>query len=165
MPANASHGVKLLRYESVAKKLLQRYWRLRRGLTLGVRAAVLDGKDRMLLVRHTYTRGWHFPGGGVEFGETVYDALEREVLEETGIRLDGEIPELFGIYSNATRFPGDHVALFVVRAWERRRAFAPNREIAEADFFARSAMPDSVSAGTLQRIAEIAGEAPRSAFW
>jgi 8-oxo-dGTP pyrophosphatase MutT (NUDIX family) len=154
-----------LHYPRVAKMLLQPYWRLTRGLTLGVRGAVFDNKDGVLLVRHTYTRGWHFPGGGVEFNETIYAALERELLEEAGIALAGPAPELFGLYCNSETFPGDHVALFVVRTWERRRAFTANREIAQAEFFAPHAMPDEVSAGTQRRIDEINGLQPRQATW
>jgi 8-oxo-dGTP pyrophosphatase MutT (NUDIX family) len=154
-----------LRYDYVAKKLLQRYWRLSRGLTLGVRAIVIDGESRLLLVQHTYARGWHFPGGGVEFGETVQSALERELIEEVGIGLTDGAPELFGLYFNGAQFPGDHVALFVVRAWERKRAFAPNREIAEARFFARDTLPDATTRGTLRRIEELNAVRPKAALW
>jgi len=154
-----------LRYDYVAKRLLQRYWRLSRGLTLGVRAIVIDAEGRLLLVRHTYTRGWHFPGGGVEFSETAHAALERELLEEAGIGLAGPAPELFGLYSNGEQFPGDHVALFVVRAWEQRRVFAPNREIAEARFFAQDALADGTTGGTLRRIDELNGARPKRVHW
>lgn len=41
---------------------------VRRRMVLGARAALLDG-DRVLLLRHTYMPGWHFPGGGVEPGK------------------------------------------------------------------------------------------------
>ncbi|MET0569307.1 MAG: NUDIX domain-containing protein [Hyphomicrobiaceae bacterium] len=157
--------MKALRYEYVTKKLLQRYWRLSRGLTLGVRALVIDGDNRLLLIRHTYMRGWHFPGGGVEFNETVQTALERELLEETGIGINGDAPELFGIYSNGERFPGDHVILFVVRAWEHRRMFTPTREIAEVRFFPQDALPEGTTHATLHRIDEFNGRRKRQAAW
>ena len=51
-------------------RLFHVYFRLARPMTLGVRAAVLDAQDSVLLVRHSYTPGWHMPGGGVEPGET-----------------------------------------------------------------------------------------------
>ena len=70
-------------------KLAQPWFRLRRGMTLGVRAAILDPKQGVLLVRHSYAPGWLFPGGGVERGETIHQALEREVLEEAGVVIAG----------------------------------------------------------------------------
>lgn len=149
----------------IARKVIQRYWRMTRGLTLGVRAAVFDTEDRVLLVRHTYAHGWHFPGGGVEFRETIHTALERELLEETGVGLANPPPELFAIYSNAQQFPGDHVALFIVRGWEQRRVFRPTAEIAEAKFFPSSALPDGASAGTRRRMDELGAGRPAQPYW
>ncbi len=145
-------------------KLLQRYWRLTRGLTMGAQAAVLDDSRRVLLVRHGYRPGWHFPGGGVEKSETVGLALERELHEETGIILTAP-PELFGLYANFGSFPGDHIALFVVRAWEQKHMPPPNREILEQRFFAAGAIPEDASEGTRRRIEEILGQIPRSDIW
>src|SRR5262245_57974526 len=68
------------RTAKTSRRLLRRmqpWFRLRRGMTLGVRAAVFDNQNRVFLVRHSYAPGWLFPGGGVERGETIYDAVAR----------------------------------------------------------------------------------------
>ncbi|MGL4810696.1 MAG: NUDIX domain-containing protein, partial [Beijerinckiaceae bacterium] len=48
------------------------YWLawLRRGMTLGTRTVVINAQREVFLVKHSYTKGWHLPGGGVESGET-----------------------------------------------------------------------------------------------
>ncbi len=148
----------------VLVKTLQRYWRLRRGLTMGVQALVLDGERRVLLVRHGYRLGWHFPGGGVEKRETVATALARELQEETGVILS-QPPQLFGVYANFQSFPGDHIALFVARRWRRDRVPSPNTEIREQGFFAADALPAGTTGGTRRRIAEVLDRTPRSETW
>lgn len=57
---------------------------------VGVGAVVIDG-DQVLLVRraHEPLKGeWSLPGGAVELGETLREAIAREVLEETGLSVD-----------------------------------------------------------------------------
>ena len=49
--------------------------------------AVADG-DRLLMTRYAQGRGWALVAGFVEAGETPEDAARREVLEETGVRID-----------------------------------------------------------------------------
>ena len=66
-------------WESFGRSMLHSYWRVTRGMTLGVRGLVVDGAGRILLVQHSYVRGWHLPGGGVEPGETMQQALAREL--------------------------------------------------------------------------------------
>lgn len=64
---------------------------------------VLNEKDEVLLVKARHG-GWVFPGGQVEAGENVPDAVKREVLEETGVEID--VGELFCVSSNTGTHPG-----------------------------------------------------------
>ena len=54
--------------EPLVRFVLHLYWRQSRGLTLGVRALVIDDESRVFLIKHSYVSGWHMPGGGVEPG-------------------------------------------------------------------------------------------------
>jgi len=139
-------------------------WRLRRGMTLGAQGVVIDGEGRVLLVRHVYRPGWCFPGGGVERGETLVEALARELDEEVGVSLT-YAPELHGVFSNSANFPGDHIALFVVRHWQRRADYRRRGEIAEAGMFAWQELPERIDPGTRTRRAEIFGQAPIGWHW
>jgi 8-oxo-dGTP pyrophosphatase MutT (NUDIX family) len=130
---------------------------------LGVRAVVIDGEGRVLLVQHSYAPGWLLPGGGVERGETAYDAVRREVQEEAGIVIEGE-PRLHGLYANHQQFMGDHLACFVIRTY-RQEPFAPTREIAAAQFFATDALPAGTTGGTKRRLAEILNGAAIAPDW
>lgn len=148
----------------LALYLLQPYWRMTRSLTLGAQGLVLDEADRVLLIRHTYRPGWHFPGGGVERNETVRTALSRELVEETGVTMSGA-PELLGLYSNFRAFPCDHIAVFVVRRWAQPVVPGPNREIAEQGFFARDDLPPGTIEPVKRRLAEVLDGVGRDDTW
>lgn len=132
-------------------------------MTLGVRAMVVDEKEFVLLVRHSYSPGWQFPGGGVERGETAVGSLERELEEEAAVHLAGR-PQLFGLYSNEAYFRGDHVAFYIVREFTFR-PFTPTREIVAAQFFALDRLPVETTEATLRRIDEVKGALPIGANW
>jgi len=150
-------------FEPAITPLFRAWWRLRRPMTLGVRALVCDGDGRVLLVRHTYVKGWHLPGGGVERNETALEALARELAEEGGLELAGEAT-LFGFYANHANFPNDHVAVYRITAW--RQIGAPRAtEIAEHGFFPIDALPEGLTPGTRRRLAEAFEGAAISATW
>jgi hypothetical protein len=48
-------------FEPALRRVFHLYWRFARGMTLGVRAVVLDGETRVFLVKHSYVSGWHLP--------------------------------------------------------------------------------------------------------
>lgn len=145
-------------------KVLRPFWRMRRGLTLGAQGVVIDDDNRVLLVRHSYRPGWFFPGGGVEWGETIETALERELEEEVGVSLTTPA-SLHGVFANFTNFPGDHIAVFVARHWRRRGDYHRRGEIAETGMFERDDLPEQTDAGTRARLAEIIDGAAKSSIW
>jgi ADP-ribose pyrophosphatase YjhB (NUDIX family) len=140
--------------ELAVKRAVQSYWRLTRSLTMGAQGVVIDAQDRVLLIRHTYRPGWHFPGGGVEKNETVHEALSRELREEAGVEIEGR-PHLFSLYANFRLFPSDHICLFVVRDWRQPISPQPNAEIAEHGLFTRQALPEGTVEPVRRRLAEI----------
>lgn len=148
------------RFEPVLRRGFHLYWRFARGMTLGVRALVLDETDRVFLVKHTYVAGWHLPGGGVEVGESFRQALTRELMEEGRIELTGE-PALHGMFFNSHVSRRDHVAVYLVRQFRQDRLPESNYEIAACGFFGVGALPEETTLGTRKRIAEVLdGAAP-----
>ena len=145
------------------RKLLHFYWRFSRGLTLGVRAAILDRDGRVFLVRHGYSPGWHMPGGGVETGESFVQALHREMAEEANVI--NAVPRLHGIFQNITATRRDHVAVYVVREFEWRGPLPSTYEIQESGFFPLATLPQGTTEGTRRRLDEILLGFPASEPW
>ena len=142
------------RLEPQLRRAFHLYWRMARGMTLGVRGVVLDGDNKVFLVRHSYVAGWHLPGGGVEVGETFLEALRRDLVEEGRIELTGE-PLLHGLFFNGHLSRRDHVAVYVVRQFRQDRLPEPNHEIVKCGFYAANALPEQTTRGTRLRIAEV----------
>ncbi len=148
----------------IALRILFPFWLVTRGTTLGVRAIVVDSLGRVLLVRHTYVDGWYLPGGGVDRGETMLEAINREVYEEANVELTGE-PQFVGIYYNPKISIRDHVGLYLCRVWKQDSMPQANREIAECGFFAPDDLPKDTTQATRMRLAEVLQGGDRSSYW
>lgn len=149
--------------KTLRDRAFQSWFRLNRSMTLGVRGVVTDADGRVLLVRHTYTPGWHLPGGGVERAETAQQAMAKELREEAGIVAAGPMA-LLSVHSNHRFFPNDHVLVFRIGEW--RQETRPDRgEIAETGFFDPLAPPEGVTKGTARRLEESFGGAAVREEW
>ena len=100
-------------------------------------AIIFDSECRIFLVKSTYQRfhPWGMPGGALEYGETGEDAVIREVLEETGLRVNIErllmtktfAPDKFGLYYLCVIEDG---------------VFQPSDEVSEYGYFTLDTLPD-----------------------
>jgi ADP-ribose pyrophosphatase YjhB (NUDIX family) len=143
------------RLQPIAQPLFRLYARTTRGMTLGVRGAVLNAAGEVLLVEHTYVDGWHLPGGGVELGETAEQAMARELVEEAGVKVTAP-PTLIAVHANLGRFRGDHVLLYRIEAWEACPATSRG-EIHQTGWFDPRAMPRDTTGATRRRVAAALG--------
>jgi ADP-ribose pyrophosphatase YjhB (NUDIX family) len=148
--------IRMALHHRLIGKAARLWWRIRRPRTLGVRAVVLDQRDRIALVRHTYAAQWYLPGGGVKKGESFQIALLRELEEEVALR-DARIERILGVYHSRREAKDDHIVIYVVRVEVdpgAGLARADLTEIEEAGWFVLDALPDDVSPATGRRIAE-----------
>ena len=112
----------------------------------GVRALIFNSRRELLLEKQTLFASWALPHGCVDVGESVFDALKREVKEETGLSILEAKP--FGIYTDpeySVTYPnGDEVqtftVAFVVTAWSGELAIDGD-EVAELGFFPLDSLP------------------------
>lgn len=97
---------------------------------------------RMVLVRRGDTGTWAFPGGTLEWGETLRDALPRELEEETGI-VQVSAPKLVGAWSGPRRDPRFHALTVGLSCTVGPQVKPPHNplEILEVGLFAKDALP------------------------
>lgn len=109
----------------------------------GCRVLVFDEEERVLLIRHSYgDRGWMLPGGGFARGEDPVAAAMREVLEETGCRIEPAVALGHASDTAATALHEVHL----VAGWTGDSPRADRREILEAAFFVAEDLPAPISA-------------------
>ncbi|HEX3034827.1 MAG TPA: NUDIX hydrolase [Thermodesulfobacteriota bacterium] len=82
---------------------------MEKSITLTVDPIIITDDGKVVLVKRSfdpYKDHWALPGGIVDYGETVEDAVIREAKEETGF--DIKIEKLVGVYSDPKRDPRGH---------------------------------------------------------
>ncbi len=127
---------------TLAHRLLMLHWFVMRPRTQGVRAIVLSPEGRIILIRHSYVRGWYLPGGGRKPDEDPQDAILRELREEIGLE-DYRAIRHIGGYEHRPTFKQDRLDLFLVEG--ARYDWVPSLEIEEVGEFDPHALPAAIS--------------------
>jgi ADP-ribose pyrophosphatase YjhB (NUDIX family) len=132
-----------------------------------VAAVVRDEQGWILLQRRSDNGRWGLPGGSVEIGESVAEAIRREVVEETGFRV--EVRRLVGVYSEpalqVVRYAGGSVVHYISTLFECRivgGAPATSAETLEVAFFSPQALPESLLPMHRIRIEDALAKTPQA---
>ena len=131
-------------------------WCLNAHFIVGTVAVVWDAEGRILLARHTYRRHapWALPGGWVRRGEDPAETVAREILEETGLRV-----EVLAPVAVQKESPVHLTVIYAARL--TAGTFRPSAEVSEARFVEPGAWPVGLRAEH-RTLLESVG--PRSAF-
>lgn len=132
-------------------------WLLSPKFVVGVSGLVRDDDGRVLLLKHTYrgNKPWGLPGGGLRPGESLEECLQRELLEETGMRV-----EIIAMLSGAAHYDRrlvDMIFSCKPLPGESLDNFKPNPEVSEAHYFDVNELPSGIAKGQ-QRLIKIALE-------
>jgi 8-oxo-dGTP diphosphatase len=119
-----------------------------RTFQLGAFATVLDERGAALLGLRRGADFWGQPGGGVESSETPWDAVVREIREETGIV--ARVEQLAGLYC----WPVQSELIFSFRCAAIGGALQTSDEAREVRFFAPDALPANLLQEHHQRIVD-----------
>ena len=123
---------------------------------IGVFALIFDDEGRILLGHRRDVDWWNLPGGGMEAGETVDEALCREVREETG--LDVAVGQLVGIYSK----PQKQEVVLAFRCHVIGGTLQPTEETRESRYFAPDSLPTNTLPKHRQRIEDALLNSPNA---
>ena len=113
---------------------------------IGVFALIFDLENQILLGHRRDIDWWNLPGGGMEFGETVDEALCREVREETGLEV--KVDRLVGVYSKPQK--QEVVLTFICQVIGG--TLQSTEETLENRYFAPDALPGNTLPKHRQRI-------------
>lgn len=141
----------------IAAVLRRIVWFVVRPRTIGAQLIVINERDEVMLVRHSYDRAaLRLPGGGAKRSETFAECASREVREELGISVDPEELELLGVYNGREGRQAACIAVFVAPAgsWSGTPGTSP--EIDAVEFHSASSLPADASKATRARVVEAA---------
>ena len=116
--------------------------------TIGAFAVIFNDKNEILLCHRTDRDMWNLPGGGVENGEAPWEAVVREVKEETG--LDVRPTKLLGIYPKPGK--GDIVINFLCEV--AGGTITLNPEADQIKYFPSRHLPQNLIKKQIERIAD-----------
>jgi 8-oxo-dGTP pyrophosphatase MutT (NUDIX family) len=133
------------------QRIRRALWFVYRPHVRGVMAVPVTPEGKIVLVRLTYDRGWHLPGGGIKSGETPEQAALRELEEEIGLIGHGAIACLGSFEHRPDRRRGTATA-FLVR--DVRYDFRPSIEIDEVRECDPGSLPEDISPLSARKIAE-----------
>lgn len=148
----ALRGFQVLPHKKLITKILQRYWRTSRGLSLEVRACAQDAAGRTLLVRESDQVPWRLPGGRVARGETAAKAVQRWLAREGGLEITAD-PRLYSIYPGQGPRHCDQVALYLALSWREtpQDSDQPARATGmRRAFFSAGGLPQEMDEDTLE---------------
>lgn len=121
---------------------------------LGAFAVIADEQGRVLLCHRTDLDMWNLPGGVVEHDEAPWQAVVREVREETGLEVT--VAQL----AIVDHRPGKGEVVFTFTCAVTGGALAASDEADELAWFAPDALPASTAARHVERIAPVLAGVP-----
>lgn len=137
--------------ELVQETFLAEPW-LRVSPAIGVDAAVFDEDDRILLIQRADNQRWAMPGGLAEIGQTLPEAVLRELWEEAGLR--GTVKRVMGIFDGKKwgTQARVHLVHVVFQVECRGLSPSPGTEALQARFFSADDLPTDMNAGHDRRV-------------
>jgi ADP-ribose pyrophosphatase YjhB (NUDIX family) len=124
---------------------------------LGGASGLIVRDGEVLLIRRgkePYKGHWSLPGGGIERGETIRDAVKREVLEETGLEVD---VGLVAGYREEILGPDEHYLVLAFHCTVTGGELCAGDDAVECAFMDPNALSDVLTTPALSDVFRDAG--------